>query len=124
MEKPISLDGVKMRVASTAEAGEVNGETLFEFAEEGSVVSARYAGGKVRLGYLVGVISDERLCFRYAQVDDSGHLDGGSSTCEIGRLADGRIQLIEHFKWDSREGSGTNVFEELEPKAALDERLS
>lgn len=113
MEKPISLDGIRMHVVSTAEEGEVNAETLFEFAQGGSVVSARYAGGKVRLGYLVGTMSADGLCFRYAQVDNAGRLDGGYSTCEIGRTAEGRIQLAEHFKWDSREGSGTNIYEEI-----------
>ena len=114
MEKPISLNGVRMCVVSTAEGGEVNTETLFEFAQDGSVVSARYAGGKVRLGHLVGTMSAEGLRFRYAQVDNSGRLDGGYSTCEIGRMAEGRIQLVEHFKWESREGSGTNIFEEID----------
>lgn len=61
MEKPISLDGVRMRVVSTAEGGEVNIETLFGFTQDGSVVSAHYAGGKVRLGYLVGTMCDEGL---------------------------------------------------------------
>jgi len=46
-------------------------------------------------------------------VDNAGRLDSGYSTCEINRVKDGRIQLIEHFKWDSREGAGTNVFEEI-----------
>ena len=114
MEEQISLDGIRMRVVSTAEGGEVNSETLFEFAQDGSVVSARYAGGKVQLGYLVGTISAEILSFRYAQVDYNGRLDGGYSTCEIGRMADGRLRLAEHFKWDSREGSGTNIYEEID----------
>ncbi|MDH3358863.1 MAG: hypothetical protein OEM06_15485 [Desulfobacteraceae bacterium] len=114
MKKPIYLDGIRMRVVSTAEGGEVNTETLFEFAQDGSVVSARYAGGKVRLGHLVGTMSDEVLRFRYAQADNSGRLDGGYSTCEIGRTAEGKIQLVEHFKWESREGSGTNIFEEID----------
>lgn len=114
MEKPISLDGVRMHVVSTAEGGEVNTETLFEFNQDGSVVSARYAGGKVRLGYLVGTMSAKGLQFRYAQVDNSGRLDGGYSTCEIGRTAEGKVQLVEHFKWDSREGSGTNIYEEID----------
>lgn len=103
-----------MRVVSTAEGGEVNIETLFEFTQGGSVVSARYAGGKVRLGYLVGTISAEGLHFRYAQVDNSGRLDSGYSTCEIRRTAEGKVQLAEHFKWDSREGSGTNIYEEID----------
>jgi len=114
MEKLISLDGISMRVVSTAEGGEVNTETLFEFAQDGSVVSARYVGGKVRLGHLVGTMSAEGLSFRYAQVDNSGRLDGGCSTCEIRWTAEGRIQLVEHFKWESREGSGTNIFEEID----------
>ena len=114
MEKPISLDGVRMRVVSTAEGGEVNTESLFEFTQDGSVVSAHYAGGNVRLGYLVGTMSAEGFRFRYAQVDNSGRLDGGYSTCEIERTAEGRIHLTEHFTWDSREGSGTNIFEEID----------
>ena len=117
MEKPISLDGVTMRVVATAETGEVNLETLFEFIQQASVVSAREAGGQVRLGFLVGTLRDQELRFRYSQVDNSGRLDGGSSTCEIKRLVDGRIQLIGHFKWDSREGSGTNIFAEVDASA-------
>jgi hypothetical protein len=113
MEKPILLNGIRMHVVSTAEGGEVNSETIFEFTQDGSVVSARYAGGKVRLGYLVGTMSAEGLCFRYAQIDTSGRIDGGYSTCEVARTADGRIRLAEHFKWDSREGSGTNLYEEI-----------
>jgi hypothetical protein len=113
MGRPISLDGVQMRVASTGAGGEVNTETLFTFVQDGSVVSARYAGGKVRLGYLVGTMSAGGLHFRYAQLDNEGRLDGGYSTCEISQMSDGRIRLVEHFRWDSREGSGTNVFEEI-----------
>ena len=113
MAEPFSFSGVRMRVVSTSEYGEVNTETLFEFTQDDSTVSARYAGGNVRLGYLVGATSAEGLRFRYAQVDNHGVIDGGYSTCEVGRTIDGRLQLIEHFNWDSREGSGTNIFEEI-----------
>jgi hypothetical protein len=114
MEKPISLDGIQMHVVSTAQGGEVNNETLFDFTQDGPVISARYTGGKIKLGYLVGISTDEGFQFRYTQVDNDDRLDGGYSTCEISRMADGRIRLLEHFKWESREGTGTNVFEEIE----------
>jgi len=52
MKEQISLHGIRMRVVSTAERGEVNADTLSEFSREGPLVSARYRGGKVRLGYL------------------------------------------------------------------------
>jgi len=113
MEETISMDGIQMRVVSTATGGDVSSETLFRFCQSDSVVSAQYAGGKVRLGFLVGTLSADQLHFRYAQVDVEGRIDGGSSQCELHRLADGRIRLLEHFKWDSRTESGTNVLEEL-----------
>lgn len=56
MEEPISLNGVIMRVVSTGGAGEVNLETLFEFTQDASVVSARYAGSQVRLPRMMGLI--------------------------------------------------------------------
>jgi len=114
MDPSISLNGIQMRVVSTAKVGVVSAETLFTFTQEGPVVSAHYAGGKVRLGYLVGIVSAERLYFRYAQLDVEGRLDGGRSTCEVMRTPDGRIRLLEHFQWESCEGTGTNVFEEVQ----------
>ncbi len=113
MENVPSLSGVRMHVVSTAKAGEVNQDTVVEFTQEGNLLSARYAGGKVRLGCLVGRIQATKGSFRYAQVDVEGHIDGGSSTFEIKTTGCGKLQLIEHFQWDSRPGSGTNTFEEL-----------
>ena len=45
-------------------------------------------------------------------------LDGGSSTCELLRDDQGRVNVVEHFQWESREGSGTNVIRELGPDEA------
>lgn len=113
MEDAFSLDGIKMHVVSTADVGEVNQDTIVDFTQEGNLLSARYAGGKVRLGYLVGMMQAASGSFRYAQIDNEGRIDGGSSTFEIARTDSGRLRLVEHFRWDSRPGTGTNVFEEL-----------
>src|SRR2546423_575907 len=101
-----------MRAVATADQGEVNSDTLFEFMQEGQTVSARYAGGKIRLGYLVGTIVDGILAFRFSQVDETGRIDGGRSTCDISMTNEGTIRLLEHFQWESRQGSGVNVLEE------------
>ena len=85
---------------------------MFEFTQNGQVVAARYAGGGIRRGYLVGRRDGAAIEFRYAQVDDAGHVDGGRSTAELTLLDDGRYQLTEYFQWDTRPGRGTNVFEE------------
>lgn len=113
MEKKISLDKIQMRVVLTADSGEVNTETLFEFTQNDSIISAKYAGGRVRLGYLVGKIIGTKVNFRYAQIDIEGRIDSGHSVCEVSQTAAGQISLLEHFQWDSREGEGINLFEEI-----------
>ena len=113
MSENLNLNRKKMHVVSTDQNGEVNIDTIFEFEQNGNIVTARYAGGKIRIGYLVGKINGNNLEFRYAQANIHDHLDGGQSNCEIKRVDNGKLQLIEHFQWSTREGSGTNVFEEL-----------
>jgi hypothetical protein len=101
-----------MRAVATAETGEVSAATLFTFSQTGTTVWARYEGGAIEVGYLVGTFAAGRLVFRYAQVDRLGDVHGGRSTCDLHMLADGRLRIVEHFQWESREGSGTNVFEQ------------
>ena len=109
----MNLDRLTMQVSATAANGVVGSGTLLHFTQRGSRVLARYSGGSVRRGYLVGEIADERLHFRYTQLEGSGEFHGGSSVCDLVTLPDGRSRIVEHFTWRTREGSGENVFEEL-----------
>lgn len=113
MKDSFSLDKICMRVVSTADVGAIDADTLFEFSQAGSMISARYAGGKIRLGFLIGKLVADEVTFRYCQIDREGRIDGGLSTCQIERTENGRIRLVEHFQWESRNGSGTNVLEEI-----------
>ena len=76
------------------------------------MVSARHAGGSVELGFLVGSRNGDRLAWRYVQIDAHGRVDSGHAFCELSRLPGGRMQLTEHFSWDSRDGSGSNLLEQ------------
>ena len=110
------LDGRTMFVSSTADNGVVGGETRLVFTQRGTRVAARYAGGRIARGWLVGQWVDDTLHFRYAQREDGCAIHAGLSACRAQELADGRLRLVEHFAWSTRPGSGVNVFEEL-PKA-------
>ena len=105
-----------MFVSSTADNGVVSGETRLVFFQRGTRVAARYAGGPIARGWLVGQWADDTLHFRYAQREDGCGIHGGRSACHVHELPDGRLRLVEHFIWSTRPGSGVNVFEER-PKA-------
>jgi hypothetical protein len=61
----LSLDNIKMTVIQTAENGVVNKDTLFYFKQDGNVVQAEYAGGKIKKGFLIGQIAAHVLKFSY-----------------------------------------------------------
>ena len=107
------LDGRTMFVSATASNGVVNRETRLAFTQRGARVAARYAGGRVARGWLVGEWTDDALHFRYAQREEGATIHAGSSVCEVRELGDGRLRLIEHFTWSTKPGTDVNVFEEL-----------
>ena len=88
-------------------------ETLFEYAEAGGIVHARFAGGAIRLGFLVGTRDGDRLSFRYAQLRADGTTATGRCESEIETLPDGRVRLRETWRWESHEGAGTSVVDEV-----------
>lgn len=114
-----SLDGRTFHDVSPAHAGDVGGDTVFAYHEDpDGTVWARYDGGAVRLGFLVGTRNGDALDFRYAHVTTQGATATGRCTSGIEVLADGRLRLHETWAWESRTGTGTSVLEEA--RAALD----
>ena len=98
-----SLDGRSFRDVSPAPAGHygnctgipnVGGETVFTYHEDADgTVWARYEGGSVRLGFLVGTRDQDGLDFRYAHVTDDGDTATGHCRSHIEQLTDGRLRL-------------------------------
>lgn len=107
------LHGRRMRAVSTAATGVVSNSTLLVFEQTGDVVSARYRGGAIIDGYLIGRLEGLGLTFRYVQADNAGNLDAGVSTGTLSQLPDGRLRLVEEFQWLTRTERGVNVFEEI-----------
>ncbi len=113
MQQGISLDGRLFRPTDDTVGGEVGTDTVFVFRQEGDLIHARYAGGRVRLGYLVGTRTGTTIHVRYAQVNTMGDTATGQSHDRIEILSDGRLRLHERWSWDSQEGSGTSILEEI-----------
>jgi len=113
---PSSLEGRRFRPAG-AEAldagGEVDVETTFEYHEEGDLVWARYSGGAIRLGHLVGLRAGDALEFRYSQLNASGETSTGHCRSTIHLRPDGRLELRETWEWESRPGAGTSTVVEV-----------
>ena len=56
----------------------------------------------------IGVVdADARITFT-----QRGSRVRGRSRCEVLRRPGGRVRIVEHCAWETRPGSGTNVFDE------------
>jgi len=107
------FNGLEFKVVSTDAAVEVGDGTRLSFEQNGRFASARYGGGKVALGLLVGTVAGQTLESRYVQVGINGQIDAGHSTWELRTRPDGRAEMTERFTWDTRPGSGTNEYEQV-----------
>jgi hypothetical protein len=109
-----SLDGRRFRDVSEVRVGDVEAATLFEYHEHADgTISACYQGGAVRMGYLVGTRSDDQLTFRHVHLTVDGETAGGRCTSIIEQIQDGRLRLVETWRWESKPGEGTSVVEEI-----------
>lgn len=109
----MNLNGLRMYVSTTAERGVVGSDTQILFVQKGVRVFGRYSGGAVTRGCLAGRLNGEELVFRYVQCESSGEMHAGRSVCEVVRTDTGAIRIIEHFRWTTRDGAGTNVFDQV-----------
>ena len=108
-----SLDGRRFRSLSHVDGGEVGADTVFEYHEDGDLVWARYEGGEIRLGHLVGLRQGDELEFRYAQLNRAGETATGYCWSVISVGPDGRLRMHETWRWESRPGHGTSIVEEI-----------
>lgn len=114
MTEDVSLDGRTLVGVANDEAGEVDEETTFEFEQTGGRIRARYSGGSIVEGQLLGTIDGREWDVRYVQQTADGETATGHSVGEISVLADGRVRVEDEWEWESREGAGETVLEEIE----------
>lgn len=113
--KVIDYNGRCFVSIENTDNGEVSSKTIFEYKQEGHIISAAYSGGEIVKGTLIGVIKgDGCLEFRYNHVNNKNEIRGGQCTSTPKILPDGRIRLYEKWKWlDSEATEGNSIIEEV-----------
>jgi hypothetical protein len=110
----MNLNGLSFQVSATAAAGVVSSDTRLGLIQRGNRILGRYQGGNIERGCLVGSINGHRLHFRYSQREKGDGIHGGHSICFLDTLSDGRLRIREHFTWVTREGTGVNIFDQVD----------
>jgi len=114
MAEQISLGGRTLVGVTNTDAGDVSGETTFEFEQTGTRIRASYSGGDVVEGHLLGTFDGQEWDIRYVQINADGETATGHSVGDVERLSDGRVRVEDEWEWESKDGSGETVLEEIE----------
>jgi len=111
----INYNNKRFRVLENTPNGETSDSTIFEYKQEGAIVTANYSDDRIKIGHLLGIVDiDGIITMSYHQINHKGELVYGrcSSTPEV--LPNGKIRLHEFWQWGSGDKSkGNSVLEEL-----------
>ncbi|XXM73086.1 n-acetylglutamate synthase [Lysinibacillus sphaericus] len=112
----IQYDGRTFVSVENTSNGEVSGQTIFSYRQEGNILTADYSGGEIVKGSLIGLVkANGCLTFRYNHVNIHNEIRGGQCESTPELLSDGRIRLHEVWKWqDGDQSEGESVVEEVE----------
>lgn len=105
----------KFAAVSNTPNGETSAQTVFHYQQEGTIVTATYAGGNIVSGHLIGIIEENGVVdLRYHQVNHKGELMTGACRSVPERMSNGKIRLYETWQWTSGDFSkGQSIVEEL-----------
>lgn len=87
--------------------------SIFHFSQNGNKISADYMGTKVVKGHLEGEIKNGMLHHHYEQYDKYMKKYTGNAKVKIIIKADGKMQLLDEWEWESQKGKGTCLMEEI-----------
>lgn len=110
-----SVDSMTFRSVSNSDNGDVDEETVFQYSQQGSLVTATYSGGRIITGHIVGRMrADGCLDIRYHHLNGEGALMVGTCLSTPELLPDGRLGFHEQWQWLSGDlSSGESRIEQV-----------
>ncbi|MBX6169029.1 MAG: hypothetical protein IRY84_15505 [Thermobispora bispora] len=108
------LNGRRFVMISST-AGEVNADapTEFSYEESGGVIWGHYAGDTVVHGRFVGTRDADRIELSYVHLLKNGERASGRGTSRIERAPDGRLRLVEEFRFEGDDTTHVSVCAEV-----------
>jgi len=111
----MNYNNKKFKPVSNTNNGETSEETIFEYKQNGNILTSTYSGGQIQKGHLIGLVDkDGKIEMRYHQVNSKGQLMTGNCFSEPEIMNNGKVRLYETWEWTSGDKSkGNSILEEI-----------
>lgn len=109
----INYDNKKFRPIQNIQNGETTEETIFEYKQNGKILTSEYSDERIQKGHLIGLVDKMgNIEMRYHQVNDKGQSMTGICFSKPKILVNGKIRLHETWEWTSGDKSkGKSIIE-------------
>ena len=112
--KNINFNNKKFVLVENSENGEVNLDTIFEYKQDGNMVTATYKGGTVKYGKIIGHLKEDKIEMLYQCLTTNNQLKAGKAIAKISLTTSNKIKLILDWEWLTDDhGFGKSEYIEL-----------
>ncbi|MCK0147196.1 n-acetylglutamate synthase [Arenibacter sp. F26102] len=103
------------RPIKNSENGETSEDTIFEYNQNGPILTSDYSGGQIVKGHLIGLVDKNgNIEMSYHQINTKGEIMTGICFSKPEVLPNGKIRLHESWEWTSGDKSkGMSILEQL-----------
>tara|TARA_R110001632_G_scaffold158567_1_gene276619 strand:- start:867 stop:1202 length:336 start_codon:yes stop_codon:yes gene_type:complete len=111
----MNYNNKKFKPIVNSENGETSDFTVFEYKQNGNILTSEYKGGQILQGHLLGLVDENgNIEMRYHHVNKKGELMTGICHSIPEMTAEGKIRLHENWQWTSGDkSSGKSILEEI-----------
>ena len=95
----INFNNKKFFLLENSGNGTVNAETIFQYKQEGTLVTAEYYGGNIKHGKIIAVLKDNQLDMLYQCLTSENQLKAGKAIADISIMKNDKIKLTLHWQW-------------------------
>lgn len=112
--KDINFNHKKFKLVENTKNGKVNAETIFEYQQEGDLVTANYYGGTIKYGKIIAHLQDDKLKMLYQCLTTDNQLKAGKSIAQISLTKKRKIKLTLDWEWITGDkASGVSEYVEV-----------
>ncbi|RKN81047.1 hypothetical protein [Ulvibacterium marinum] len=94
-----NFNNKKFTLLQNTDNGQVDSKTIFEYKQDGNLVTADYFGGSIKYGKIIAKLKGNKLNMLYQCLTTDNELKAGKAVADITLSDNGKLKLSLVWEW-------------------------
>lgn len=99
MDRVYNFNNKTFALVDNSSEGKVNHDTVFNYKQEGNIVTADYYGGSIVYGKIIAILKGDELEMLYECVTTNSELKAGKALAKISLSEQHKLKLLLDWQW-------------------------